>query len=337
MCFITDIPFISVIVNFYFFMPLISIIVPVYNVENYLSHCLDSVLSQTFRDIEVLLIDDGSTDNSGKICDQYASKDTRIRVFHKEKGGVSSARNMGLDMAIGEWITFVDADDWIDINMYEMLYNEALKSQSDIVLCDFYLYYSKNKKTLCSAISTDDTKDNILRNYILSFTALWNMLVHRSLYDKNFLRIPLDLINCEDFWLTVQLCYYASKISSVHVPLYYYNRANVNSILNNFNIYKSESEYRAYLGIISFFKDKNILNLFHREISWRILKCNQDLVLNPKMHKTFLARYPESHKYILSCPENFCNKKIKLLMWLLVHKMRFCVILICKMRSLLGR
>ena len=318
-------------------MPLISIIVPVYNVENYLPHCLESVLSQTFRDIEILLINDGSTDNSGKICDEYASKDTRIRVFHKEKGGVSSARNMGLDMAIGEWITFVDADDWIDSNMYEELYKEAMKSHSDIVLCDFYLYYNQDKVILCRTISTNDTKENILRNYMLSSTMLWNMLVHRSLYDKNCLRIPLDLINCEDFWLTVQLCYYANKISSVHIPLYYYNRENVNSILNNFNVYKSESEYKAYLGVISFLEKNDILDLYEREISWRILNCKQDMVLNPQMHKTFLARYPNANKYIISCPKCFCNKKIKILMWMLVHKMRFLVIAICKVRGFLGR
>lgn len=315
----------------------ISVIVPVYNVEEYLCKCLDSLLSQTFRNLEILLIDDGSTDRSGEICDRYANADSRIKVFHKENGGVSSARNMGLDNAKGEWITFVDADDWIDANMYENLCNEAIKSQSDIVLCDFYLYYGPDKKNICKTISTNGTKDNILRSYILSFTSLCNMLVHRSLYDEYRLRIPLELINCEDFWLTVQLCYHAKKISSVHVPLYYYNRANVNSILNNHNVAKYKSECKAYLGIISFFETEKVLNLYQKEISWRILKCNQDLVLNPQMHETFLACYPDSHKYILSCPDNFCKKKMKFLMWMLVHKMRFCVIAICKIRSLMGR
>ena len=98
--------------------PLISVIIPVYNVEQYLSHCIDSILSQTFTNFEILLIDDGSTDNSGIICDNYKNNDYRIKVFHKKHNGVSSARNMGLDKAVGEWITFVDADDWIDKNMY---------------------------------------------------------------------------------------------------------------------------------------------------------------------------------------------------------------------------
>lgn len=317
--------------------PLISIIVPVYNVEKYLSRCIDSILSQTFFDFEILLIDDGSTDGSPIICDKYANKDSRVRVFHKKNGGVSSARNMGLEYALGEWITFVDSDDWIDNNMYTLLYEETISSNADIVLCDFYVYYSKNRIELNKAISTDCSKNDIIRKYILSFTSLCNMLVHRSLYDKIKLRIPLNLINCEDFWLTVQLFYYAKKVSSIHIPLYYYNRENENSILNNFDANKAQSEINAYLNIISFFRGKNILDLYNKEISWRILKCKQDLVLNPKTHKRFLELYPVSHKYILSCPESFCNKKIKILMWMLANKMRFLVIFVCKIRTLLGR
>lgn len=100
-------------------MPKISIIVPVYNTERYLSKCIDSILSQSFTDFELLLINDGSLDYSGAICDQYAANDSRVTVFHKENGGVSSARNLGLDNARGEWVTFVDSDDWIARTMYQ--------------------------------------------------------------------------------------------------------------------------------------------------------------------------------------------------------------------------
>ena len=318
-------------------MPLISIIIPVYNVEKYLSRCLDSILSQTFTNFEVVLVDDGSTDSSGDICDEYERCDNRIKVHHKKNGGVSSARNMGLDNAVGEWITFVDADDWIDKNMYYKIYNKAISSQADIVLCDFYEYYSLDYKLLKKTISENATKDNILREIILSFTALWNMLVHRTLYDTYKLRIPEHIINCEDFWLVTRLFYYAKKISSLHIPLYYYNRENVNSILNNLNDERRNSEYLSYIDTISFFQDKGILNLYEKEISWRILRCKQDLVLKPKLHQRFLTMYPPSHRYILSCPTSFCNNKIKLLMWLLVHKINLCVVLFCKIRTLIGR
>lgn len=107
--------------------PKISVIVPVYNVQKYLSRCIDSILFQTFTDFELLLIDDGSQDNSGKICDEYAKKDTRIRVFHKKNGGVSSARNLGLDNASGKWISFVDADDFLEQDYFpdDLLANES--------------------------------------------------------------------------------------------------------------------------------------------------------------------------------------------------------------------
>lgn len=98
---------------------LISVIIPVYNVEKYLRRCVESVMLQTYKDIEILLIDDGSTDGSGQICDELAYKDRRIHVFHKENGGVSSARNLGIERACGDYICFVDSDDWIDIDYFE--------------------------------------------------------------------------------------------------------------------------------------------------------------------------------------------------------------------------
>lgn len=115
----------------------ISIIVPVYNVEKYLNRCLDSILNQTFTDFELILVDDGSTDNSGIICDEYKTKDNRIKVIHKENGGLSSARNAGLDIARGRYIGFVDSDDFISKDMYQILYNEAEKNKADMIMCEF--------------------------------------------------------------------------------------------------------------------------------------------------------------------------------------------------------
>src|SRR5690606_27364966 len=117
-----------------FIMPKVSVIIPVYNAEKYLRECLDSVLAQTFTDFEVLLINDGSTDASGKICDEYAEKDSRIKVFHKENGGVSSARNLGLDNAKGEWISFVDSDDTIEQETLATLANEVKDLDIDGVI-----------------------------------------------------------------------------------------------------------------------------------------------------------------------------------------------------------
>lgn len=134
--------------------PKISVIVPVYNVEKYLRKCVDSILSQTFTDFELLLIDDGSKDHSGEICDEYALQDDRVKVFHKENGGVSSARNLGIDVAKGEWITFVDADDYIAENLLQSLCN--IDSNVDIAFTGCTLIEGNNvseilpQKCLCS-------------------------------------------------------------------------------------------------------------------------------------------------------------------------------------------
>ena len=118
--------------------PKISIIVPVYKAENYLHRCVDSILTQTFSDFEVLLIDDGSPDKSGYICDEYARKDSRVRVFHKENGGVSSARQCGIDNAYGEYTIHADPDDWVEPTMLEELYAKAMDEDADMVICDYY-------------------------------------------------------------------------------------------------------------------------------------------------------------------------------------------------------
>ena len=117
---------------------MISVIVPVYNVEPYLRKCLDSIVNQTYRDFEILIIDDGSTDGSGRICDEYAEKDSRIKVFHTENRGLSCARNLGLAEAKGEWIGFVDSDDWIEPDMYEVLIRRAEETGADVVECSHY-------------------------------------------------------------------------------------------------------------------------------------------------------------------------------------------------------
>ena len=125
--------------------PVVSIIVPVYNAEKFLRRCIDSILAQTYTDFELLLIDDGSKDSSGSICDKYAAKDERIRVFHKENGGVSSARNLGLDHAQGEWVTFVDADDYIEENFLKSFEGNL---DADLVVGNAVLINNENRMSI---------------------------------------------------------------------------------------------------------------------------------------------------------------------------------------------
>lgn len=131
--------------------PLISIITPVYNVERYLPQCIESVIHQTFQDWELLLIDDGSTDRSGAICDEYALKDNRIRVLHKANSGQADSRNIALEMANGDLIGFVDSDDWIEPDMYAVLYKVLIENQADISMCGFYWDYKSGSTPTCSS------------------------------------------------------------------------------------------------------------------------------------------------------------------------------------------
>ena len=118
--------------------PSISIIIPVYNVESYLERCVDSVLAQTFEDFEVILVNDGSTDNSPEICDEYLTVDNRIKIIHKDNGGLSSARNSGLDIAKGRYIMFVDSDDWIERNMCQLLYDRIVNTECEMICCELF-------------------------------------------------------------------------------------------------------------------------------------------------------------------------------------------------------
>lgn len=151
--------------------PLVTIIIPVWNVESYIRKCLDSLLCQTYSHTEIILVDDGSPDNSGKICDDYAVRDERIRVIHQTNKGVSVARQKGLDVAAGEWVIHVDPDDYVEPNMIEKLVAKAIKSKADMVTCNFYI--NEGQKVTRHYEGHDDLLRKMLQQEI-EFS-LWNV------------------------------------------------------------------------------------------------------------------------------------------------------------------
>ena len=209
---------------------LISIIIPVYNVEQYLKQCLDSVINQTYKNLEIILVDDGSTDNSGKICDEYALKDNRIKVIHKQNGGVSSARNTGLNVATGEYIGFVDGDDYIELDMYEYLYSLNKTNNTSLAICNFYIEEDKkitNVKPITNKYILD--ANEMLK---CSFKQLfsWNKLIEKNLFNQ--LYFPENISYGEDMTVCMELFIRAKKISYGNKNKYFY-RQHFQSVTNN--------------------------------------------------------------------------------------------------------
>lgn len=214
-------------------MPKISIIVPVYKAEAYLHRCVDSILAQTFTDFELLLIDDGSPDRSGDICDEYAKKDTRIRVIHKENGGVSSARQRGLDESIGEYTIHADPDDWIESNMLEEMYTAISQENGDLLLSDFYKDYNGNSQYVCQTPETLDHNTVMKGLYNGIYGACWNKMVKRSIVRKYNVIFPKGWNLAEDQYFFVSLLLHDIKIVYINKAYYHYVLGeNENSLAN---------------------------------------------------------------------------------------------------------
>ena len=227
-------------------MPKISIIVPVYKAETYLYRCVDSILAQTFTDWELLLIDDGSPDRSGDICDEYAQKDTRIRVIHKENGGVSSARQRGLDESIGEYTIHADPDDWVEPEMLEGLYNKAKEEDADMVICDF-IYEYKTRSIICKQHLDSCDAEYILKQMFSQQLPgmCWNKLIRRECYIKYNISFPKDIIRWEDLYVICSLLMHPIKCAYLSKAFYHYDQiVNNNSIVRKITKQRLDSQIK---------------------------------------------------------------------------------------------
>ncbi len=244
----------------------ISIIVPVYNVEKYLNRCLDSLVNQTFKDIEIIIVNDGSPDNSQQIIDEYKNKYPKlIKAFVKENGGVSSAKNFGLRHASGEYVLFIDSDDYVNINMIEKMYDVAYKENSDMVICNVYDVFEKNNKIVRYSnnfIGNTNIYEN--KKIIFNRPANWNKLIKKSLF--NYFEFELDKWY-EDMRVSIKLYLLCKKITFIDEPLYYYV-THENSIMNNKNISKNYQIIDAFDDIINYYKENNLYDEFKEEINF---------------------------------------------------------------------
>lgn len=271
---------------------LISVIVPVYNVEKYINKCIDSIINQTYKNIEIILIDDGSTDNSGKICDEYSKKDNRVKVIHKKNSGVSSTRNIGIQKAIGEWIAFVDSDDWIELNFCEEMLLTAVEEGADCVICK------------CNKVRNEETNKSEHKNQkelynsreflikVLNVQSGYGFCHSKMIKKETIKGITFDtqLKVGEDALFNIQIAENMKKIVFNGNPLYNY-RINGESVVRRYDIEyankyrKSMQKAKEYL-LRKYENDESIKQNLHNYIMYHLLLilvnycCNSDNNLN---------------------------------------------------------
>lgn len=257
----------------------VSVIVPIYNTEKFLKKCIESIVNQTLQEIEIILINDGSTDNSHYICLEYAEKyPKKIKYMNNKNIGCSATRNLGIELANGEYIAFVDSDDYIEKEMYEEMYTKTLKEKSDIVICGFNYIFS-DKKTLFIPENKYEYLD--IRN---KPSYVWNKLFKKSLLKNNQIEFPLNTHYCEDLVFSFKNLVLTKNISIVQRPLYNYILHGNNSIYNldkKLDIKISFLEIYSYLEKNNFLKDKYVMKYFFQNFYYSGIKNVFFSLLNP--------------------------------------------------------
>lgn len=205
--------------------PKVSVTIPVYNTAKYLRQCLDSLAAQTLGDIEFIIVDDGSTDGSGEICDSYAAKDPRFRVIHQPNGGSSVARETGLRNAKGDYVIVCDSDDWTEPEMYEMLYKKAVETDADIVTCGYFSEYDNGKQS--TAYQRYNENDGVIDNTDMLLRGAgwsWVKLMRRKLFEQGNIHYEPGVNLSEDSLLIYKIMKLHPKIVQIDKPLYHYRR-----------------------------------------------------------------------------------------------------------------
>lgn len=286
-------------------MPMISIIVPVYNVEKYLNRCVDSILNQTFTDFELILVNDGSTDKSGEICDEYAEKDHRIKVIHKKNAGVSSTRNVGLENAVGEYIMFCDADDFVSEVWCEVMYKTALKYPNAWVVSNLEKVYDDNE-----ILNHFDDKTLVCerkRYYWIYNEGLsgycWNKIYKNDLIKKHNLSFDNSIPVAEDVKFNTDYLKLCSEIIYINFPLYYYYQ-NQNSALHKYYPNLLSFNLKAFYVRIPFVDKENIGEFCD---TYLYVFCGMfDNVFDKQNKMSFIAKLKYNQKMINTKEMRYC-------------------------------
>ena len=225
--------------------PMVSIIVPIYNAEQYLRRCVDSILNQEYTDFEVFLVNDGSTDSSGDICEEYGNKDTRVIVIQKENTGVSDSRNLALDRARGKYLQFLDSDDWITPDATRLFVRAAEEYDCDMVISDFYRVVGERLSPKGDieeegVLTREEFAAHMMENPAdFYYGVLWNKLYRRDLVEEHSLRMDTNINWCEDFLFNLEYIRYAKVFYALHAPIYYYVKRKGSLASQGINISKT--------------------------------------------------------------------------------------------------
>ena len=290
----------------------ISVIVPIYNVEKYLSECIESILHQTYKNLEIILVDDGSPDGCGKICDEYEKKDNRIKVNHKKNGGLGDARNKGIKAATGEYLFFVDSDDVLEYLILEKLHDALFQMKAQVAICGFqYIDHLGVKKDKCSA--TDKlflaSGKEIQKRYFgtyndsMIYTVAWNKLYRKELFQN--IEYPSGVLH-EDEFLTLRLLYPAEIIAVIPYIGYLY-RMRDESIMDCFDARRFQL-FDAYLARLQFYEEKNekelwtrtfqlYLHMFEQYVEWQREKESKSDKEVIKKYRNKLKKFHQNSKY----------------------------------------
>lgn len=309
-------------------MDLVSIIIPVYNVEKYLSECLQSICSQTYSNLEIILVDDGSTDSSGRICDDYQRYDDRIKVIHKTNEGLGMARNTGLENATGDYILFCDSDDWIEKSMVSVLIHNAVRYKADMVCCGYNIYYSSNdirEKKACNTLLVVKGKKNILQQILypmLGADAGENLdnrksmstclnLYSKKIIDKNSLKFVSEReYLTEDLFFNISYLFHISKVVIIPDCLYFY-RYNSSSLSHKYRPDKLELLKKMFEKISSLLEQLGIKQYcgYRIERSYLMRLRNHLLIISgsefPKEEKVNLLKRIVNDAFVQKTLSNY--------------------------------
>lgn len=278
---------------------LVSIIVPVYKAEKYIHQCIDSLLAQTYSNIEVILVDDGSPDNCGKICDEYAAKDYRVKVIHQQNGGVSVARQTGIDHATGEYSIHADPDDWVELNMIEELVAKAVADNADMVICDFYRESKSDRIHVCQNPGDDLSASAVLRKILSQqlHGSCCNKLVNRS-HIEGIGFIPEDLCILEDELYNIRILARKIKVSYLPKAFYHYRVENEYSLCNTISEKSFKSKVKAVSEIESFCL-ANVAGI----VSLDFIRIKRNVLfdaLRTKRYEALMKLYPEQKEAMIN-------------------------------------